>query len=123
MHWRCISESLEDLSKLTLLLIGTTIYDVDNATHTYTALGTYNITCVAINAIGNTTILYVVVVQIPVSPHFVLNSSAPVMFTISNNTGKQTLITRSQLLSETEFFYLALFDARQVFHNIVACSP
>ena len=71
------------------MLIGTTVYDVDNATHTYTAVGTYTVTCVAINAIGNTTIQYVVVVQIPVSPDFVLNSSAPVIFTIGNSTGEQ----------------------------------
>jgi len=45
---------------------GTTFYEPDNATHTYTALGTYTISCVAINAIGNTTIQYVVVVQTPV---------------------------------------------------------
>ena len=63
------------------LLLGTNAYEVDNSTHTYTALGTYNMTCVAINAIGNTTILYVVVVQIPVSILFELNSSAPVVFT------------------------------------------
>jgi len=66
------------------LLIGTNSYEVDNATHTYTVLGTYTITCVAVNAIGNTTIQYVVVVQIPVSDEFVVNSSSPVMFT----TGK-----------------------------------
>ena len=64
-----------------LLLIGSTSYDVDNATHTYTVLGTYIITCVAINAIGNTTIQYVVTVQIPVSDQFIVNSSSPVTFT------------------------------------------
>jgi len=84
--WHCVCLSLSELS---LLLIGTNIDEVDNATHTYTALGTYTITCVAINAIGNTTIQYVVVVQIPVSPDFVLNSSAPVIFSTGNNTGKQ----------------------------------
>jgi len=69
---------------------GTTVYEPDNATHTYTTLGIYTISCVAINAIGNTTIQYVVVVQIPVSPNFVLNSSAPVILTAGNDSGKRT---------------------------------
>jgi len=80
-------------SELWLLLTGVDLYDVDNATHTYTALGTYNITCVALNAVGNTTIQYVVVVQIPVSPDFVLSSSAPVFYTTGNDSGKQNALS------------------------------
>jgi len=67
-----------------VVLLGTNVYEVDNATHTYTALGTYTISCVAINSIGNTTLQYVVVVQVPVSDQFIVNSSSPTDFTTGN---------------------------------------
>jgi len=95
---------LMSFNGLSSLLLGTNVYEVDNATHTYTALGTYTITCVAMNAIGNTTIQYVVVVQVPVSADFVVNSSSPVAFTTGNNTQVNTAIIRHAVI---DTFYLS----------------
>jgi PKD repeat protein len=62
-------------------IAGSSASEVNNATHIYTKLGVYTITGIAMNAIGNTTIQYIVVVQIPVSPsNFVVISTAPVVF-------------------------------------------
>lgn len=57
-----------------------TLYQTDNETHTYTKEGTYTISVTAQNAIGNTTMTYLVVVQRPVLPFFTLTSNSPVTF-------------------------------------------
>jgi len=62
------------------ILAGTTAYEPDYVNHTYTVLGTYILTGIAQNAIGNTTIKYTVNVQIPVSPLLQLTSTAPVSY-------------------------------------------
>jgi len=102
MQVEVIVKSVSLVSFSVLLFVGTNAYEVDNATHTYTSLGTYTITCVAINAIGNTTIQYVVVVQIPVSADFILNSSSPVTFTTGNklpvHTGRPTIRSQGHTL-------------------------
>jgi len=60
---------------------GPTGANADYANHTYTKLGTYIVTGVAMNGIGNTTINYVVVVQIPINPSdMIVSSTAPAIF-------------------------------------------
>jgi hypothetical protein len=63
------------------VLTGSSSSDVDSASNTYTQLGVYTITGIAVNALGNTTIQYVVVVQVPVTASsFVVTSTAPVVY-------------------------------------------
>ena len=62
------------------IFTGTNVYEVDNATFTYPAVGMYTITVMATNRLGNTTMKYLVVAQNAVSNQFVLTSTAPVLY-------------------------------------------
>ena len=63
------------------LFEGTLATDIETTTHTYTQLGIFTISGIAMGGMGNTTIKYVAVVQIPVDPNaFQLTSTAPTAF-------------------------------------------
>lgn len=57
---------------------GATAYDLDAVSYTYLMPGTYTVTIVASNGLGNTSMTYQLIVQNPVTNNFTLTSDAPV---------------------------------------------